>query len=128
VRVADASLWVRRLGLELDQRNAAVRAAGRAAASADYLLIVADEVPGGVHVPEVAPAITDHQRASVLPLVEERGHDARLALVDLARDRILLRLRRRLDASTLGLALHALHTEALQGCQLAVEARAAARR
>jgi hypothetical protein len=127
VRSADAALWMQRLGLELDQRSSAVRAAGRAAASADYLLLVADEVPEGVHVPEVAPAITDHQRPSVLPTVEERPHHARLALIDLENERVLLRVRRRLDASTLGIPTHAIHTQALQGCQLAMEARAAAR-
>jgi hypothetical protein len=127
VRAADASLWMRRLGLEMRQRSAGVKVAGQIAASAAYLLVVVDEVPAGVRVPEVGPAITDHQRESVLPVVEERAHEARLALIDLEANRVLLRVRRALDASKLGVAGHAVYTQALQGCALGAEARAAAK-
>jgi hypothetical protein len=97
--------------------------AGMLAATAELAVIVADEPPPGMVVPKSPPR---KQETSLLARIEERPHDARVAIVDLAADRLLLRVRRRLDAYERFPSSRALHAAAVQGCGLALDVRAAA--
>lgn len=126
VRASDDALWLRRLELEEAERTSAAVARAKAAAASRLLIVVIDELPPGRSAPEVGPSLTDGQRESILPLVEEEPHWARVLVHDLEADRPLLRLRRHLDARRLGISNSLSYTAVLQGCELAVETRALA--
>jgi hypothetical protein len=57
----------------------------------------------------------------------ERPHDVRVALVDLASARMVLRLRRHVDPAWIGTAARSEHASGLDGCALAFDVREAAR-
>jgi hypothetical protein len=124
-RAADTTLWLRRLELEEGERaSEGARPRIREASESGLLVVVLDELTPGRKAPEVGPALTGNQRESLLPAVEEEAHWARVIIHDTHAGRTLLTVRRHLDAKKLGLRAGASYTAALQGCSLAMEARA----
>jgi len=116
-RAAEALAPLQKLAKDLEA--APIEAASRAA-SAELLVIVVDEIED--EPPRAKPTRNED------PLgyrAQERAHDARVALVDLASGRALLRLRRRLDASGRSERATTSYRAAVQGCDLALDVRAA---
>ena len=116
-RAAEALAPLQKLAKDLEA--APIEAASRAA-SAELLVVVVDEIED--EPPRAKPARNED------PLgyrAQERAHDARVALVDLASGRALLRLRRRLDASGRSERATTSYRAAVQGCDLALDVRAA---
>lgn len=95
------------MGRELDR---APLAGAKRAMRASFLLVVLDE-PGDSRVPA--------------ELDGERPHEVRVGLVDLARDKLLLRLRRPVDPSWLSAASRAELARDIDACSLALDVRAA---
>jgi hypothetical protein len=118
-RSADTPAAMKKLEAELED---APTAAGFVAASAEVLVLVIDEPPSGV---APAPTVPGREKVSMLGRVEERPHEARVAIVDLEQDRLLLRLRRKVDAGARFPNARALHAAAVQGCGLALDVREA---
>jgi hypothetical protein len=117
-RAADALAPLQKLGKEL---SSAPPEAAEDAATAELLIAVADEIDDA-QVP-AKPGPTD---GSLGARAEERPHDARVALVDLGEGRVLLRVRRRIDASGRSEGAKAVYRASIQGCDLALEVRSAA--
>jgi hypothetical protein len=92
-------------------------ASAKKAAVSELLIVVVDEVDG---VSDVKATGRDVDPLSYR--AQEGTHHARVALVDLASDSVLLRVRRRVDASELSKRA-TMHRVAAQGCRLALEAR-----
>jgi hypothetical protein len=105
--------------LARDLQAAPIEAAGRAA-SAELLIVVADEAED-----DVVKGKPTRNEDSLGYRVQERAHEARVALIDLASGRALLRVRRRVDASGRSDRSTASYRAAIQGCDLALEVRAA---
>jgi hypothetical protein len=124
VRAADNALWLHRLELEERERDARDVERAKVGAESGLLVVVMDELLPSQKVPEAGPGLTDHQRESLLPALEEEAHWARVEIHDLHAGRPLLRMRRFLDAKKLGLVDGKLYTASLQGCELAMEMRA----
>lgn len=118
-RVADTPAAMKKLEAELED---APTAAGFVAASSEVLLLVVDEPPAGVGP---APAVPGRDKVSMLGRVEDRPHDVRVAIVDLEKERLLLRMRRKVDAGTRFPSAKALHAAAVQSCGLALDVREA---
>ncbi|MEJ7729671.1 MAG: hypothetical protein WKG00_10670 [Polyangiaceae bacterium] len=121
-RSAETPAAMKKLEAELQD---APTAAGFVAASAEVLLLVVDDPPPGVGPP---PSVPGREKVSMLGRVEERPHEARVAIVDLQQDRLLLRLRRKVDAGARFPSARALHAAAVQGCGLALDVREAVER
>ncbi|MEP7121985.1 MAG: hypothetical protein ABJE95_13780 [Byssovorax sp.] len=116
-RAAEDLSVLKRLRRDLD--SAPIDAA-RLASSAELLIVVADEIQ------EPDPARKPAQTADSLGYrAQESAHDARVALIDLASGTVLLRVRRRLDASSRSDRATALYRVAIQGCDLALDVRSA---
>jgi len=120
VVAADKPTVLKQLEKELAE---APVAAGMWAATAELALIVVDEQPAGMPAPKPAPG---REESPLLARIEERPHEARVAVVDLLDDKLLVRIRRRLDASERFPKARALHVAAVQGCGLALDVRDAA--
>jgi hypothetical protein len=105
--------------LRRDLESAPIEAA-RLAATAELLIVVADEIP--------EPEATSKPARGVPALgyrAQDGAHDARVALIDLTSGRVLLRVRRHLDASGRSERATALYRVAIQGCDLALDVRGA---
>ena len=117
VRAADKVTTLKKLGKTLEM---APFAAARIAATAELVIVVADEIDEPTPAPKPAPGTS--------PLgyrAQEGPHDARVALIERASGRVLLRVRRRLDASGRTKRGAALYRVAIQGCDLALDVRQA---
>jgi hypothetical protein len=90
---------------------------GAARAAKARLLLVAMDEPGD-----------DGRGSEPTELDGERAHRARVALVDLAADRLLVRLRRGVDPSSVSPPLRAEYASGLDACALAVDVREAVTR
>jgi hypothetical protein len=99
---------------ELDRLEATFRKAPRdaalRAAKSTQLLLVLDEPGDG---------------AGPTELDGERPHDVRVVLVSLSEERLLLRLRRRVDPSSFSATTRAEYARGVDGCSLALRVRAA---
>lgn len=116
-RAADDLAILKRLKRDLE---AAPIEAARLASTAELLIVVADEIqePDAANKPALAVDSMGYR-------AQERAHDARVALIDLASGKVLLRVRRRLDASGRSERATALYRVAIQGCDLALDVRSA---
>jgi hypothetical protein len=116
-RAADDLAVLKRLRRDLE--SAPIAAAG-AASSAELLIVVADEIqdPDPTSKPPLAVDAMGYR-------AQESAHDARVALIDLITGKVLLRVRRRLDASGRSERATALYRVAIQGCDLALDVRSA---
>jgi hypothetical protein len=117
-RAADALAPLKKLAKDLE---AAPIEAARDAANAELLIVVADEIDAPDAAIKPAPG-----SEPLAYIAQEHPHDARVALVDLTSGKVLLRVRRRVDASARGGRATALDRIAIQGCDLALSARGAA--
>jgi hypothetical protein len=114
-RAADDPSVLKRLRKDLE--SAPIEAAGMAS-TAELLILVADEIQ--------EPDAASKSALDADPLgyrAQERAHDARVALIDLASRKVLLRVRRRVDASGRSERATALYRAAIQGCDLALDVR-----
>lgn len=108
---------LKKLGRELE--STPIEAA-RLAITAELLILVADEIQEPDPTKKPAPG------ADALGYKAQEGaHDARVALIDLTSGKVLLRIRRRVDASGRSERATALYRVAIQGCDLALDVRAA---
>jgi hypothetical protein len=114
-RAAEDVAILKRLKRDLD--TAPIDAA-RLASTAELLIVVADEI----QEPDAANKLAVD---SMGYRAQESAHDARVALIDLASGKVLLRVRRRLDASGRSERATALYRVAIQGCDLALDVRSA---
>lgn len=105
--------------MKRDLENAPIEAAS-VASTAELLIVVADEIqePEAASKPAVAADPLGYR-------AQERAHDARVALIDLTSGKVLLRVRRRVDASGRSERATALYRVAIQGCDLALDVRSA---
>jgi hypothetical protein len=122
---ADDHLFVRRLEEEYDQRTPNALSMARTAASADLLVVVADELPAGFAPPEVGKSLTATRRPAVLPQIEGAPHVVRVVVWSAERRGVVLRIRVPVDARGLGLseAERIMIAPHVQGCQAAVALR-----
>jgi hypothetical protein len=97
VKAADA-LGLRALEVEWKSRTDAEITAARGWSSAAYFVAVIDELPAGMRAPEAGSQLEESMRTSMLPAVQARPHEVRVAVFDLETRRPVLRLRRPLDA------------------------------
>jgi hypothetical protein len=108
---------LKKLGKELE--STPIEAA-RLAITAELLILVADEIQEPDPKKKAVPG------ADALGYrAQEGAHDARVALIDLTSGKVLLRIRRRVDASGRSERATALYRVAIQGCDLALDVRAA---
>ncbi len=116
-RTTDDVAVLKRLSKELG--SAPIEGA-RLATTAELLVLVADEFQEPAHAGKPAPG------ADALGYrAQEGAHDARVALIDLVSGKVLLRIRRRVDASGRSERATALYRVAIQGCDLALDVRSA---
>ena len=116
-RAADDIAILKVLSKEL---GSAPIAGARLATTAELLILVADEFQEPVPAKKALPGAD--------PLgyrAQEGAHDARVALIDLTSGKVLLRVRRRVDASGRSERATALYRVAIQGCDLALDVRSA---
>ncbi len=130
----DSHLWIRRMEEVYTLRTPTALALARTAASADHLVVVADELPEGMREPAVGKSLTATRRPAVLPRIEDAPHAVRVVIWSAAAKRVVLRVRTHVDARSLVPTQPAqsawdnpvMIASHLQGCQAAMAVRATA--